>query len=823
MSQRDRPFSSFADVRRDFAYAVRQLVRTPVFTGIATLTLALGIGATTAIFSAVQSVVLRPFPFAHPERVVSVTERWQGSEGDVSDGNFVDWHARQTAFEQLAAQQFTDFTLADATSADRLTGALVTRDFFAVFGVQPALGRTFRAEEDEPGADGVVVLSDALWRTRFGGDPRVIGQDVRLNGRSRIVIGVMPPGFDPTTSGEQLWVPAAFTPERKAQHDEHHNKVFGLLKPGASLAPARAELNAIQRELNARYPNKNGTRTVSVRPFGQVIVGDYRERLLVTLGAVGFVLLIACANVANLLLARGAARAKELAVRIALGASRGRIVRQLLTESAVLGLSSAGLGLACAYGSMKMLVAAAPAGIPRLGDTRVDLAVLAFAVTVALVSSAVFGLVPAVRASKQDVQSTLREGGRGAGALRDRVRQGLVVAEVALACTLLAGAGLLVRSALYLQQVKPGFDPRGVVTARVALPEVQYRDPARALQAFHALTERLATLPGVEAASLASTAPLVGFDFTHGITVEGQPPTDLEHTIQAASRFMVPGYLATVRIPLVRGRDFTRADMAGAQRVAIVSETFARRAWPNADPIGKRFTCCDGGSDDPRWKTVVGVAGDVRSDGPTAGFQPEFYIPLDQMPVQAWDWTGRTMTIVARVVDENDARAAATLVAIRAAVRTVDPGIPVYRMRPMRDLVRGATAEARFNTLLLGLLGAVGLVLAMVGIYGVVSYVVAQRTMEVGIRLALGASPGNVLRLFALQGARPILLGIGVGTVLALVTTRLLRTAVYGVSLNDPTAMASAAAMLFVAGMAAALVPARRATRVDPGRTIMRG
>jgi len=498
-------------------------------------------------------------------------------------------------------------------------------------------------------------------------------------------------------------------------------------------------------------------------------------------------------------------------------------VRQLLTESAVLGLSSAGLGLACAYGSMKMLVAAAPAGIPRLGDTRVDLAVLAFAVTVALVSSAVFGLVPAVRASKQDVQSTLREGGRGAGALRDRVRQGLVVAEVALACTLLAGAGLLVRSALYLQQVKPGFDPRGVVTARVALPEVQYRDPARALQAFHALTERLATLPGVEAASLASTAPLVGFDFTHGITVEGQPPTDLEHTIQAASRFMVPGYLATVRIPLVRGRDFTRADMAGAQRVAIVSETFARRAWPNADPIGKRFTCCDGGSDDPRWKTVVGVAGDVRSDGPTAGFQPEFYIPLDQMPVQAWDWTGRTMTIVARVVDENDAREAATLVAIRAAVRTVDPGIPVYRMRPMRDLVRGATAEARFNTLLLGLLGAVGLVLAMVGIYGVVSYVVAQRTMEVGIRLALGASPGNVLRLFAVQGARPILLGIAVGTVLALVTTRLLRTAVYGVSLNDPTAMASAAAMLFVAGMAAALVPARRATRVDPGRTIMRG
>jgi len=823
MPQRDRLHDPFADVRRDLVYAVRQLARTPAFTAIATLTLALGIGATTAIFSAVQSVVLRPFRFAHPERVVSVTERWQGSEGDVSDGNFVDWHARQTGFEQLAAEQFTDFTLADATSADRLTGALVTRDFFAVFGVLPALGRTFRPDEDEPGADGVVVLSDALWRTRFGGDPRVVGQDVRLNGRTRTVIGVMPPWFDPTTSGEQVWVPAAFTPERKAQHDEHHNRVFGLLKPGASLARARDELNVVQRELNARYPNKNGTRTVTVRPFSEVIVGDYRERLFVTLGAVGFVLLIACANVANLLLARGSVRARELAVRTALGASRARIVRQLLTESAVLGLGSAAIGLAFAYGGMNVLIAAAPTGIPRLGDTRIDFPVLAFAVTVALVSSAVFGLVPSLRASKQDVQSTLREGGRGAGGGRDSVRQALVVAEVALACTLLAGAGLLVRSALYLQQVKPGFDPRGVVTARVALPEVRYRDPVRALQAFHALSERLATLPGAEAASLASTAPLVGFDFTHGITVEGQPPADLEHTIQAASRFVMPGYLTTVRIPLVRGRDFTPADVAGAQRVALVSETFARRAWPNTDPIGRRFTCCDARADDPRWKTVVGVAGDVRSDGPTAGLQPEFYIPLDQMPAEAWDWTGRSMTVIARVDRENDTREAAALAAIRAAVRSVDPGIPVYRVRPMRELVRGATAEARFNTLLLGLLGAVGLVLAMVGIYGVVAYVVVQRTMEVGIRLALGASPGNVVRLLALQGARPILLGIAVGTGLAFVTMRLLRTVVYGVSLVDPTAIAGAAAVLFLVGMAAALVPVRRATRVDPARTIMRG
>jgi len=823
VARRRAPRSVADELRRDVAYALRQLARAPAFSAIAVLTLALGIGATTAIFSAVWSVVLQPFPFAHPERVVRVAERWQGSDGDVSDGNFVDWRARQTAFEWLAAEQFTDFTIADASSADRLTGALVTKDFFAVFGVQPSLGRTFTPEEDEPGADGVVVLSDALWRTRFGADPRIVGKTVQLNGRPRTVIGVMPPSFDPTTAGEQLWVPAAFTPERKAQHDQHHNSVFGLLEPGASAARAQIQLNAVQQELNARYPNHNGTRTVSVRPFDEAVVGDYRQRLFVTLGAVGFVLLIACANVANLLLARGAARAKELAVRTALGASGGRIVRQLLAESLVLGLASAGIGLAFAYAGIKVLIAAAPPGIPRLGQTHVDFAVLLFTLTLALVSSVVFGLVPALRASRQDLQSTLREGGRGAGVARDRVRQALVVAEVALACTLLAGATLLVRSALYLQQLKPGFDPRGLVTARVTLPPVKYEDPALALQAFHALDEQLVSLPDLRSVSLGSTAPLVGGDFTHGIVVEGQPATDLEHTIQAASRFVVPGYVATVRIPLVRGRDFTSADVGGAERVAIVSEAFAARAWPNADPIGRRFTCCDSRAGDPRWKTVIGVVGDMRADGPTAGLQPQFYLPLDQMPDEAWGWTGRSMTVVARVDDDDASREAIAMAAIRDAVRRVDPGIPVSRMRPMRDLVRGSMAESRFNTLLLGILGAVGLVLAMVGIYGVVSYLVAQRTMEMGVRMALGATPENVVRLLALQGARPVLLGIGVGTVLAFVAMRVLRTAVYGVSLTDPTSLVGAAGMLFLAGLVAALVPAWRATRVDPAHTIMRG
>jgi putative ABC transport system permease protein len=529
------------------------------------------------------------------------------------------------------------------------------------------------------------------------------------------------------------------------------------------------------------------------------------------------VLLIACGNVANLLLARGATRAKELAIRAALGAGRGRIIRQLLTESVVLGLASAVVGLALAYGAIRVLVVSAPAGIPRLGETRVDVAVLAFALTLSLVSSVVFGLAPAIRVSSHNTQGALREGGRGAGAVKDRVRRTLVAAEVALACTLLASAGLLVRSAIYLQSVKPGFDPTSVVTARITLPEVQYKDPARALAAFHIIAERLATLPGVKAASLGSTAPLGGDDFTNGIVPEGQP-ADMQHLIQSASRFVMPDYLATLRIPLLRGRDFTAADVDGAQRVAIVSEMLARLAWPDQDPIGKRFECCDG-----RSKTVIGVVGDVHADGPAAEVLPQFYIPLDQMPAAAWDWTHRTMTVVARVDGEEAARTATVTAAIVAAVRTVDRAIPVYRVRPMRELVRGSTAEARFNTLMLGLLGAVGLVLAVVGIYGVVSYFVTQRETEIGLRMALGALPSDVLRLLTFQGMRPILFGVGVGTVLALAAMRLLRTVVVGVSLSDPPSLAAAAALLCVAGLAATLVPAWRATRGDPAQTIMRG
>ncbi len=802
------------ELRQDAGYAVRSLRRAPGFTTIAVLTLALGIGATTAIFSAVQSVVLRPFPFAHPERV-DADRRAPWRRG------------RQRLRRQL-------HRLAREPACVRAARGAATRELRARRRrhARPHLGRARHAPTSSTcsacaprsaarsargrraGREHVVVLSDIALAHALRRRPARRRARDPARRASYTVVGVMPAGFDPTLSGEQLWVPMAWTPARKAQHDEHHNVAVGLLEPGTSAAVAAGELAALQRELNRRYPTANtANMTVAVQPLGERLVGDYRERLYVTLGAVAFVLLIACGNVANLLLARGAARAKELAVRAALGARRGRIVRQLLTESVVLGLAAAAVGLALAYGGIRVLVAAAPAGIPRLGETRVDVVVLAFAVGVALASSVVFGLAPSLRAARPNVQGTLREGGRGAGGVRDHVRQALVVAEVALACTLLAGAALLVRSALYLQRVPPGFDPAGVVTARVVLPADAYADPARIAQALHAMHDRLAATPGVRAASVVSSAPFGGGG-SNGLLPEGRA-LDPKNLVQSSLRLTVPGYLATMRIPLVRGRDFTTQDVAGAPRVMIVSETLAKRAWPNEDPIGKRVGCCEGGLDDPRWKTVIGVAADVRSSGPAVEVGPEFYIPLDQAPAEAWDWVSRTMTVVARG-DDTPAGIAGVTAAIRAAARETERDAPVYGVAPLRDQLRDSTAEARFNTLLLGILGLTGLALAMGGIYGVVAYFVTQRTQEIGVRLALGATGGDVVRLLTWQSARPILLGVALGVAGALVVTRLLRAAVFGVSLTDPASLAGAATVLCVAGLAAAVVPARRALRVAP-------
>ncbi|MDQ3950978.1 MAG: ABC transporter permease, partial [Gemmatimonadota bacterium] len=639
---------------------------------------------------------------------------------------------------------------------------------------------------------------------------------VQLTGRPHTIVGVMPASFDPTLSGEALWVPMAWTPERKAMRDEHHNLVFALLKPGVSREQAQAEMTSIAGVFAERYPKDNEGRSARVRPLPEVLIGDFRQRLLVTLGAVSFVLLIACGNVANLLLVRGAVRQKEIAVRAALGAGRGRIVRQLLTESAVLSLVGGFAGLALAWFAVRALVASAPPGIPRLEQTRVDPVVLAFALGATLLCSVIFGLAPALRAARQSVQTTLREGGRGMGAARDALRTGLVVTEVALAFTLLVGAGLLVRSALYLQTVNPGFDPNSVLVARVALPPTTYREPARAARTFKQIAERVQAIPGARAAAVVSQAPLGPGGGSNGLVPEGRP-LSAKSAINSRLRIITPAYFTAMGVQLKRGRPFTEADAAGAPRVMIVSETLARLAWPGEDPIGKRIICCEGAPDDPRWKTVVGVAGDVRSGGPTVEIGPEFYLPIEQVPPQAWDWIQRAMAVVVRSAGSDAASLAGPL---RAAVREIDPTLPVYGVTTMTDALSGSIAEARFNTLLLTLLGAIGLVLAAVGIYGVVAYFVNLRTHEIGVRVALGAQPRDVVRLMTWQGARPILIGMAIGTITAISTTRLLQNSVYGVSVTDPVTMVAVAVALGLVGLFATIIPARRATRVDPVRAL---
>jgi predicted permease len=815
--ERDMRRTEYLDeLRQDLTYAVRQLVKQPTLTIVAGLTLALGIGATPAIFSALESVVLRPYPFAHPERVMILLEHWQNRDGNASAGNFVEWQASTRSFDVMAAEDFNSFNLTEGDTPERVVGGQATADFFKVFGVAPLLGRTIAPDEDAPGHEQVVVLSYDLWKGRFGGDRMLLNRTIKLSSRDYTVIGVMPPGFDPTLSSEKLWVPAAFTPERKASHDNHQFTVVALRKAGVTAAAAEHDVNEVMHDITRRFPRDATEMSVHAQSLPDFLIGSFRQQLFFVLGAVGVVLLIACGNVANLLLARGAARAKEMALRGALGAGRARLVRQLLTESVVLGLVAAGLGVGLAWGGVKLLVASAPAGIPRLDETRVDALVLAFALAVALLSSVVFGLVPALRAARVDLQAALREGGRGMGTAKDRVRAVLIGAEVALALSLLVGAGLLIRSSIVLRNTDPGFDLTRMVSARVALPAVTYQEPDQVRRAFEGILAQLQTEPGVRAASIVSQAPLGGGGGSNGLLPEGKEPVPANF-ILSNRRLVPPGYLATMGIALLRGRALDEHDVAGAPRVMVVSAELARRAWPGENPIGKRIACCEGTPTDPRLKTVIGVAADVHQQGPTVAFAPEFYLPMAQVPPEAWGWVRRTMTLVARGATDD---AAPVVAAMRDAVRRVDPALPIYGVSTMRDALGQSTAQARFNMILLTTLGIIGLILAAVGTYGVVSYFVSLRTHEIGVRMALGADRGDVLKLMAWQGLRPILAGVAAGTVAGLWGATLLKDSLYGVSANDPVTFAAVAAALIGAGLLATLIPARRATGVSPMRAL---
>jgi predicted permease len=803
----------FGEIRQDVAFALRQLTSHPVFTLVAVLTLALGLGASTAIFSAVNAVVLRPLPYPRPDRLLYIWTATPVGESSVSVGNFVVLAERQSVFSHVAARQDSSFILSGKDTAERMVGARVSASYFDVYGVPPALGRAFTAEEDQPGREQVAVLSHRLWLRGFGADPSIVGKDVHMNGLPYRILGVMPARFDVTSDSADLWVPIAFTPEQRAMHDDHYLTVVGRLRDGVSPAQALQSLAPIAAELQQSHPKENSKVRFVLDPYAELFVGAFRTRLLVLLGAVGLVLLIACGNVANLLLARGTSRARELAIRVALGAGKGRIVRQLLTECVVLGLLSGAVGLVLAWWGVKTLVAMAPADVPRIEQTALDGTVLAFAFVLSLASSAVFGLAPALRAARGSISGTLREGGRGsAGPVRDWLRPALISSEVALAVLLLVGAGLLIRSAIEMQRFHLGFDPVGVVTARVSLPAVAYKEPERVRGTFERMAEQVAQAPGVASAALSSQIPIGSWGASNGLLAEGKPVA-VENLVQSDLHIVTPEYFRTLGITIRRGRGFTAADRRGAVKVMVVSETAAAALFPGQDPVGRRVGCCETGPDERGdYKVVVGVAADLHSRGPSGSVGPEFYLPLPQAPDDAWGWVQRSMFIAVRARGGTDALAPA----LRRSVAAIDPDVPLYGVKTLEQQMGEKLAKERFNTLLLTLLGATGLLLAVVGIYSVVSFFVSQRTAEIGVRMALGATPRAVTRLVMRQATIPVATGMAIGLAASAVATRLLTASLVGVQRSDPLTLTSVVAVLAAAALLASFVPARRAASVDP-------
>ena len=798
---------------RNLRYAARSLRRTPTLTLAVVVTLALCVGATTAIFSVIYGVLFRPLPFTDPGGILVVQETWKGQPGSMSVGNWWDTKRSDRMFAHLVPTSGSRVNLAGAEIPENVTGARVGADFFAMLGVKPALGRLFLPEEDRPGADGVVVLSDGLWRRRFGADPAVVGRDVRINGLPHQVIGVMPRSLNYTIYNEELWLPIAFTPAQLAEHDEHFLLVLGRLKPGVTLPDARLALNGIGRWLAEQFPKENLDRGLSASPLMEELVRDYRPRLFVLFGAAAFVLLIACANIANLLLARATARSRETAIRAAIGAGRGHILRQALTESLLLGVGGGLLGIAVAYWGVAGLVALGPSEVPRLASARVDAPALGFALLVALLAGLISGLAPALRMAAQFPHEALKEGGRAGstGGRRDRLRSVLVVAEIALALVLLTGAGLMIRSSVALNQVDPGFDPRGVTVAHVSLPEAGYETPDKVGQTFARIAERLEQVPGAMAAGLASAAPFENAN-DNGLIPEGRP-LDISSAIQSDFRLVTPGYHQAMGIRLRRGRLFTADDRAGATRVMIVNETLARQAWPGEDPIGKRIACCEQGENGaPVWKTVVGVVTDVRARGLGERVRPEFYLPMAQSPAAAWRWIDRMMTLALRSPGDP----ATVGAAIRDAVWGIDRSLPVYDVGTMDQLRVESIAATRFSTMLLTAFGGLALLLAAVGVYGVISYGVTQRTQEIGIRVALGADDRKVLGLVVGQAAAMTGAGLILGLAGALGLSGVIAGLLFQVSPTDPPTLAAGVVLLAVVALLAAAVPARRAARVDP-------
>ncbi|HEX8160427.1 MAG TPA: ABC transporter permease [Pyrinomonadaceae bacterium] len=805
------------ELLQDLRYGARAMSKNPAFTIAALLTLALGIGANTAIFSVVNAVLLRPLPYPEPARLVTpVGEKNDpGARTVVSYPDFLDWRDQTQALERVAAYTQSSMLLRRGEAEPELiSGANVTADLFPLLRVRTALGRAFTREEDKPGAAPVILISHDVWRNRFNADPGVIGQPLNRGAAgSAIVVGVLPEGFVfPAQSirTDYLRPLAPSLGEWAERRGAFSLRVLARLKQGATAGQAEAEMRVIGDRLERQYPDAGsrlGTRFVSLH---ESVVGGVRAPLLVLLGAVGLLLLVACANVGNLLLARAASRHREIAVRTALGASRLRVVRQLLTESVLLSLAGAGLGVPLAVWGVRLIVGGAGVALPRLTDVSPDGRVTAFTIAVTGLTGVAFGLAPALQASRVELHEALKEGERGAsaGAARARLRAALVVSEVALSLVLLAGAGLLLKSFVRLRGVDPGFDARRVLTTALSLSKTKYPGTEQRRAHFAEIVERVRAVPGVESAAAIYPLPFGGAESSNSFLVLGReapPPGDRP---SANYRAVSHDYFRVMRMSLARGRAFTEHDGEGAPPVVIVNETFARRFLPGRDPLGERVVIerAGGGRDVQEPREIVGVVGDVRHAGLDEEAGPEFYVPYSQAPESY-------MSVVVRTAVDNPAGIG---VGVRDAIRAADAGQYVPAVRPMTELVAESVAHRRFGALLTGLFAALALSLASVGIYGVTSYTVTQRRHEIGIRMALGAQPRDVLRLVVGQGSRQLLAGLGIGLALSLAATRVLAGMLYHVTPTDPVTFALVTLALSSVALLACYLPARRATKVDP-------
>jgi putative ABC transport system permease protein len=799
------------------------LAKSPGFTAIVVVTLALGIGANTAIFSLVNTVLLRPLPYPEPQRVVTLGLNY--GRGGVSDDfeslQYVYWREHSQAFDSLAAVfgSMGGFNLVGDSGPVHVRGSKVSRGFFHAVGIEPMLGRGFLAEEDRPGGPHVVVLSYGLWRSAFGGDPKVTNRSIVLNGVSYSIVGVLPPGFrfisgEPSASNPEVLIPLQLS---DAPTDRGTNyTVFARLKPGTTIASAQTDADRVVAEFRRAYPNydSNGGRfQVRVRPFQQAVLGDVQPTLLVLFGAVGFVLLIACVNVANLFLSRATARQREIAIRTSLGATRARLFRQLLCESLAFAILAAGVGLALAAWGVRALAAMSPVELPRVADLSFDWRVLAFTLGVSVIAALVFGSVATAYALRGDLNDSLKEGSERAGGIHGRrLSRVLIAGEVALSLVLLAGAGLLIATVIHLYRVPPGFDTANLTSARMSLTAEKYTHTSQVWNFQRQVIERVRQLPGVVSVATASAAPL-----ERGLNTvvfrDGTPSDDRHNFVGIEYRSISPEYFQTLAIPLQRGRAFTEADSAESAGVAVVNESLASKMWPGQNPIGKLLLAADGDAAQSSPREVVGVVADIRERGLDEPSRATVYVPQAQVKdsfnamTNYW-FAASCLVRTARPLNLDNE--------IRSIVAAVDPEEPVAQIDSMASVLARSIAEQRFFMTLMGIFAALALVLAGGGIYGVLSYQVACRTHEIGIRMALGARPQDVLRLVLNEGLRVVLVGIAIGTAAALFLTRLMASLLFGVKPTDPLTFAAVAALLVCVALAACYIPARRATHVDP-------